>query len=222
MKPAILGALVGAAVLAMPGTASANQSDVFVNCNGITVTVNTAEIQTTITIRNRSIPNGVRSVGPSAVDKAPLSLTVASPNPSQPQTWSVLVDSPWHDDERPVVYVVPGCPAPTTTTTVPPSTTVPAPTVSTETTVPSTTSTTTVAVDIPPIPTTTPNTVVVTTPRPTPSTPSSVPSSTPGTVPVWTLPETGADEDRVNVPAYAGMALVAVGLFLVFVTRRGR
>lgn len=217
MKSAILGALVGAAVLAVPGMANANQSDVFVNCNGITVTVGTAEIQTTITIRNRSIPNGVRSVGPSTVDKAPLSLTVASPNPSQPQTWSVLVDSPWHDDERPVIYMVPGCPAPTTTTTVPPSTTVPAPTttVSTETTVPPTTPTTTVAVDIPPIPTT-PSTVVVTTPRPIPSTPSSVP----GTVPVLTLPETGADQDRVNMPAYTGMALVAVGLFLLFVTRR--
>jgi hypothetical protein len=192
-----LAALALAAVLAFPGTASANNPQPRADCDGLEFNMDRTEDGTQVfATRNGQTVADVRN----DVFGAPVRFTVPSPDRTVTQTWRVTVIGRngtlrWSETVAP-------CVVPTTaSTTVPPvvettSTTVPPVVVTTvpAVTVPATTTTevtrTTVAVAPPPAPST-PITVILP-PRPAP--PTTVPAVlNPPNRTGWVLPDTGGN-----------------------------
>jgi hypothetical protein len=209
-------AILAVGVLAAP--VSANQNTVRVDCAGLHFSMERGEVGTDVTVT----AGDRRWAFEIARQNDPLVFTLASPTPSAPVTWSVLVDSPWHEGETWRTYTWPACapatttPAPPTTTTTPPpvtTTTAPPPVSSTSTTAPAAVTTTSV-------PSTAPTTVI-TSPRPT--TTATIPPATPSTsVPTtWRLPDTGRS-DTIGPAAAIGATAIAAGLLLLTAAARRR
>lgn len=183
LKPLAALAL-GAAVLATAGSVSANSNMPDANCAGLVFTMPRGEEGTIV----RTFLNGSQIRSDTIARQGdPLSFTIASPDRTAGQVWTVTVDSVWNPDQT-WTESVPACVTPPpTATTVPPS--------------PLTTAV--VATTVPPVVS---SSTVVTTPR-SPSSTSTVPAAT---VPVpFELPATGAGTD---VGLFLAAFLIGVGI----------
>ena len=183
LKPLAALAL-GAAVLATAGSVSANSNMPDANCAGLVFTMPRGEEGTIV----RTFLNGAQIRSDTIARQGdPLSFTIASPDQTAVQVWTVTVDSVWNPDQT-WTESVPACVTPpTTATTVPPAPT----------------TTAVVATTVPPVVS---SSTVVTTPR-SPSSTSTVPATT---VPVpFELPATGAATD---VGLFLAAFLIGVGI----------
>jgi hypothetical protein len=193
MNRRLLALLAIPAALAIPGHASANSFGADADCDGVTFSMPRGEAGTvvTVTVDGRTVASQTI-----ANQFDPVSITVATPDPSRAHVWVVTVDSLYNPDQR-WTETVGVCVTPTTTT----STTLP-PASTTTTTVPnpSTTVGTTTPTSQPP--------TVITTPRPTPST----------TLPPFRLPDTGGSTDGLG---WLAAFLVGAGVTLLHVRRGG-
>lgn len=210
----VIPAAIAAATLGLAGTASANAYTADATCSGFTLDLPRAEDGTIVTLTRNGTTVRTDTV---TTFGAPVRYTVASPDQTVAQSWRVTIDSRWNEDYT-YAETVPACTSSTTITappttvpttaptTVPPSSTSTPPSAPVSSDVPTTT---VVAVTTPPL---VPSTTVVTPPgRPT--------STTTTTPPTFTLPETGWEwTERVG---FVAGAMLAIGLFLVLVRRRG-
>ena len=194
LKPLAALAL-GVAVLATAGSVSANSNMPDANCAGLVFTMPRGEEGTIV----RTFLNGsqIRS-DTIARHGDPLSFTIASPDQTVAQVWTVTVDSVWNPDQTWTETVDVCQTPPTTATTVPPA---------------PTTTTAVVATTVPPAVSST----VITTPRASSST-STVPA-TPATVPPGSLPATGWATD---MGLFVAAFVAGVGIAAHTVARRPR
>jgi hypothetical protein len=199
---------VAAAVLAIPGTASANTPSVSVDCDGLTFDMSGSIAGSRVQINANEALVAERVA---ANQGDPIRLFVASPSPQDTIEWVVFIDVPWgRENDDLLRFTQPACVAVTTpptppsisTTTIPPG---PSPTAApTTTTIPPV-----VASTVPP---TSPDPAAVVTTPP-------VPRPTGTTVPPQSLPVVGTDISWWVWPAWFA---VGIGGGLLITATRGR